>query len=604
MIFAVLILATWLNQIQAQARQLTQEVHLQSAGPMMYRPPAQPPCMDLQIQSIFLQPNPPLSEQPYNVGVTILNAGTTTSTQKSLVHLYLDRLAVDPPNYQMIANTDNLAPGQTTDVFLTVNAADSTIGYHWLTIRIDATNWINEDCSGGEGNNDGTANYEIISGVPTPTPTVPPTPTTPPTATPFPKPQIYFFTPETATVVLGSSVTLHWQVHGQAVSVYLDGELVSMEDTRIIWPTINRVFTLRAENPGGYVEKTSNIIVVPPSPTPTVTPTSCPLAVIHDFSASKTSIVLGEEVILTWSLSGATEAYLDGNGVVGVGQLKVKPIETTTYRLVAHNRCGDAEKTVTIIVRYGSPTPTHTPTYTPTPTRTPTPITSPTATPTPNRLPTLTPTTTATATATSSSPLPTPTATPTQVVTAVVSPTLTLEPTETPTTIPTETPLPTPTETPPTPSPTATWSVNSPLPSEMTATPAIEAPTATPVWSETPTPAVPLNQVTPTPIPPISTVRMYICPLAVLILFAIGVLTLSFVLPRIRSQREAMPPFGATQDAPFTPDDAILEGVLEPGPSAPPPDRVTRFTVVSDEPTESQFYKAPTPTDGPPSDRD
>ena len=45
--------------------------------------------------------------------------------------------------------------------------------------------------------------------------------------------------------------------------------------------------------------------------------------------------------------------------------------------------------------------------------------------------------------------------------------------------------------------------------------------------------------IAPTPIPPVGAMRMYLCPLAVLLVFAIGVLVLSIVVPRLQQRRQA-----------------------------------------------------------------
>jgi hypothetical protein len=58
---------------------------------------------------------------------------------------------------------------------------------------------------------------------------------------------------------------------------------------------------------------------------------------------------------LHWDLSGATAAYLDGQGVTAPGSAVVYPDQTTTYRLVAIGDNGQSEETVTVEVR-GLPT--------------------------------------------------------------------------------------------------------------------------------------------------------------------------------------------------------------------------------------------------------
>ena len=44
--------------------------------------------------------------------------------------------------------------------------------------------------------------------------------------------------------------------------------------------------------------------------------------------------------------------------------------------------------------------------------------------------------------------------------------------------------------------------------------------------------------VSPTALPPTGTMRMYLCPLAVLLVFAVGVLVLSVVLPRLQERNQ------------------------------------------------------------------
>jgi hypothetical protein len=75
--------------------------------------------------------------------------------------------------------------------------------------------------------------------------------------------------------------------------------------------------------------------------------------VINSFTADAETITVGDSVILSWSISGATQAEITPNvGAVTAtqGSETVTPTETTAYVLRASNRHGSATRTVTITV--------------------------------------------------------------------------------------------------------------------------------------------------------------------------------------------------------------------------------------------------------------
>jgi hypothetical protein len=584
-VYSLLALCGWIIVASWAAGNQTEAMPVPPAFPRD-RPLAQA-CSsgpDLQIQSVTIDPEPPAPNHSYNVHVEIINTGIVTGTADTWTGIYLGDGPSGSPDFEteVPANTAGLDHTGVHVSHLTVPSDYATSGYHYLWVQIDTRTDVGEgSCPGGENNNV-TGPIEVF--IPTDA-----TPT--PTQTPIPPPQIYFFDPGNVTIEPGESVTLSWQAYGDAVSVTLDGVSVPLQDTRTVQPTENHVYTLRAENPGGFVERTCRITVREPTATPTPSPTPCTLAIIHEFGATKTSILRGQETTLYWDLSGATEAYLDGKGVEGVSQKTVTLNQTTIFTLLAHNDCGDVEKTLKISVRYATPTLTPSPTRTATPTHTPRP---PTATPTRNVLPTPTATLTASAT---------PTGTVTTTGTQTPTPDLATPPTLGPQT-PTITPGVTSTSsalnsplTPPTPSKTAdkTSTVESetvevtptqvvtatlaatatktsisphtptvtsspplmtvtPTPSWFTATPSPQPPTATPVavGGEAPPTAE------PTSVPELGTVRMYLCPLGVLIVFAIGVLALSIVLPRLRERQETKEAYPLeSADTVFDPDEPL-----------------------------------------------
>jgi hypothetical protein len=89
-----------------------------------------------------------------------------------------------------------------------------------------------------------------------------------------------------------------------------------------------------------------------PEPEPTDTPSPKPTPVIHSFSASQSQIKAGQQATLSWSLDGATAAFIEINGVeeavVAPGSKTVTPNQTTRYRLVARN--GDQSQAVAELV--------------------------------------------------------------------------------------------------------------------------------------------------------------------------------------------------------------------------------------------------------------
>ncbi len=541
---SIVLFATWLSQLPVEARQV---VYVPQSMPV--EKPLQQTCLTLRIQQLSVDPDPPGQDQPFNIRVLIENISSTTVTTNTWAYLYVDKAPNlgTPPDVQAFSATNNLEPGNTIETIFTVPASFATPGYHSIAVIVDALQQIDPGC-------ENTSAFQIyVDPVVVPTATS----TNTATATPFPKPQIYFFTASPTTVVLGQATTLHWQVYGEAVTVYLDGQPVSLEQTVDTYPDQTHVYTLRAENPGGFVEKTVSITVLTPTSTATPTATACPLAVIHDFGATRTTINRGESTTLYWDLSGATEAYLNGSGVAGVAQQTVTLQQTTVFVLVAHNACGDTQKSLTITVRFATPTNTHTPTPTRTPTWTPTSTSYPTSTPTRNVL-TATPTNppqqntiTPYPTVAQSSPLDQPSPTPVE------------DPTETPTWTPT--PVPTSTFT-PMPEETPTMLVQTSPLDDPTLTPTpTETPSETPtapvvagVLTETPETALALTP-TPTTVPTGGTIRAYLCPLSVLLLFAVGIIVVSIVLPRLREKRAPQPAYAPEfEGAAFVPDDSLL----------------------------------------------
>lgn len=84
---------------------------------------------------------------------------------------------------------------------------------------------------------------------------------------------------------------------------------------------------------------TSNIVKNPP--------------VINSFTASPSSIILGEFSTLSWSVSKATQITIDQGigGVSASGTKEVSPTETTTYTLTASNNDGQVSRAVSVEIK-------------------------------------------------------------------------------------------------------------------------------------------------------------------------------------------------------------------------------------------------------------
>lgn len=161
-----------------------------------------------------------------------------------------------------------------------------------------------------------------------------PTPTVMPSG-----PVIAYFTCEPCVVEPGGSARLSWDLSG-ATAAYLDGQGVTAPSTSIVYPDQTTTYRLVAVNDAGRSEKTVTVQVRG-------------LPTIHYFTCLPCEIARGESSTLSWDLSGATAAYLDGHGVPAPGNTVVAPSQTTTYRLVAVSQGGSVERLATVTVKEG-----------------------------------------------------------------------------------------------------------------------------------------------------------------------------------------------------------------------------------------------------------
>jgi uncharacterized protein YgiM (DUF1202 family) len=101
------------------------------------------------------------------------------------------------------------------------------------------------------------------------------------------------------------------------------------------------------------------VVTKTPAPTDTPTPDTSGRPVIHNFTADRADINIGEKAVLKWDLSEAKEAYLrfddKQEGVIAPGEKTVFPRQNTTYTLIARNDVGESTAEITINVDTENP---------------------------------------------------------------------------------------------------------------------------------------------------------------------------------------------------------------------------------------------------------
>ena len=164
-------------------------------------------------------------------------------------------------------------------------------------------------------------------------------------------PAIAYFVANGYWVQPGEEVTLSWDL-----SEAYDGAFLRVNGTEsgvvapgsaLVAPSETTRYELIARNAQGESMRHLTVMVAPPS--------AEPLPVIEYFKADRVDILLGEQVALGWSLTGATNgAFLvvDGEeeGIVSPDVKTVSPETTTAYRLVARNGSGESVQEITINV--------------------------------------------------------------------------------------------------------------------------------------------------------------------------------------------------------------------------------------------------------------
>lgn len=165
---------------------------------------------------------------------------------------------------------------------------------------------------------------------------------------PEPPPTINSFTATPASIALGETTTLAWEVTG-AASVALSASTgaspgVVTGDSLNVSPVINTTYTLTARNNIGVIATRSVTVTV-----------TVPVPVIQSFTATPASISPGTSSTLNWSVTGASHLTILADvgaspGNVTGTSLTVSPTQTTTYTLTATNDGGPVTRTVTVTV--------------------------------------------------------------------------------------------------------------------------------------------------------------------------------------------------------------------------------------------------------------
>lgn len=154
-------------------------------------------------------------------------------------------------------------------------------------------------------------------------------------------PTIAGFTASPSSLTLGQSSTLTWATSGAtSLSISSVGTVTGTTSTAVT-PSRTTTYALTATNAAGSVTASATVTVVPP--------------VISSFTASPSSIILGQSTTLAWGVTGASSLSISGVGAVGGSSLVVTPTATTIYTLTATNASGTVTASATVTVNNPPP---------------------------------------------------------------------------------------------------------------------------------------------------------------------------------------------------------------------------------------------------------
>ena len=158
-------------------------------------------------------------------------------------------------------------------------------------------------------------------------------------------PTIQYFTVSPQTIIQGDNAELSWSIAGAYNQINIDPGFSNVErqGTRTVNPQLDTQYNLTVSGPGGNANQLTNInVLIPPDVT-----------LFSD--ATNNTIVLGESVNLSWTITGdsSTAQMTPGVGEVNIsgGPVQVSPTEDTTYTLTAsHPLAGQDSDQITITV--------------------------------------------------------------------------------------------------------------------------------------------------------------------------------------------------------------------------------------------------------------
>ena len=154
-------------------------------------------------------------------------------------------------------------------------------------------------------------------------------------------PVIASFTSDEASIEEGSSTTLRWTVDNPVDSLTIEpgvGDVTGQTSVEVA-PTSDTEYTITAVNGAGFDTATVNVTVTEPE------------FRIVSFTADKTNINSGQDVVLSWVVTGNYDTLRINNGVgnvMGQTSVTVSPTSDTTYRLTA--KMGDETLTATVSI--------------------------------------------------------------------------------------------------------------------------------------------------------------------------------------------------------------------------------------------------------------
>ncbi|HEY3399959.1 MAG TPA: RHS repeat-associated core domain-containing protein [Geothrix sp.] len=153
-------------------------------------------------------------------------------------------------------------------------------------------------------------------------------------------PSIAGFTASPSSVTLGQSSTLTWSASG-TTHLSISGVGTVTGSSLSITPATTTTYTLTASNAVGSVTASTTVTVLPPT--------------IVRFTASPSSIILGQSTTLSWNATGASSLNIAGVGAVDGDSLLVTPSATTVYTLTATNVSGTVTAAITVTVNNPPP---------------------------------------------------------------------------------------------------------------------------------------------------------------------------------------------------------------------------------------------------------